>query len=204
MSTSSLLESARPAGLPPIWLEGERVALGAFVSAHAELYWRWEQEPDVIVGLGRQTPESREVRLAGYQAQAQNMDTIPRFTVYDLADAQPRPVGHTTLRIDHHVRVAEYVIVLGKEGRGRGLGVEATALTLDYAFRVTALRTVKLQVLEHHIAAITTYQRAGFIQTGRLPDCGYWYGKPCDEIIMCAHPHTTEPVALIPVGGTRD
>ncbi|RJQ83462.1 N-acetyltransferase [Pseudonocardiaceae bacterium YIM PH 21723] len=187
----------------PILLEGEQLGLGTFDAQHAELYWRWEQEPDVMAGLGHQTPTTREVRLADYEAQARRMDTASRFTIYDMAAGEPCPVGYTTLLIDHHRRTAEYLIILGAEGRGRGLGVEATELTLDWAFRICALRTVWLYVLEPHTAAITTYQRAGFTETGRRPNCGYWYGQPTDEILMCAEADMTAPVAVTPLGGDR-
>lgn len=74
-----------------------------------------------------QTPESLEVRFTGYESQARSMADQTRFTVYDLTgDGRPRPVGTTALRIDHYVRTAEYVILLGAEGRGRGLVSEAT------------------------------------------------------------------------------
>jgi diamine N-acetyltransferase len=67
------------------------------------------------------------------------MGNQERFTGYDLTvDDGPRPVGITALRIDHYVRTAVFVILLGSEGRGRGLATDATRLTLDYGFRSLA------------------------------------------------------------------
>ena len=143
----------------------------------------------MIIGYGRQTPESLESRIEGYTSQARNMGNQERFTVYDLtADGGPRPVGTTALRIDHYVRTAEYVILLGSEGRGRGLASEATRLTLDYGFHITQLRVIWLKVLEHNIAGIRAYQTAGFKEVGRLRRAGYWLGAECDEILMDAIP----------------
>jgi diamine N-acetyltransferase len=123
-----------PSDGPLLWLRGERVALGPFSRDLIHDYWRWEQDPQVVIGYGRQTPESREARVAGYDAQARNTQGQARFTVYDLTTgSSPRPVGTTALLIDHQVRTAEYVILLGPEGRGRGLAGEASLLTLDYA-----------------------------------------------------------------------
>lgn len=168
-----------------LWLRGDRVALGPFTRDLVEDYWRWEQDPQVIIGYGRQTPESLEARIAGYESQARSMANQTRFTVYDLtADSKPRPVGTTVLRIDHYVRSAEYVILLGAEGRGRGLAREATLLTLDYGFHITNLRAVWLKVLEHNTAGIRAYESAGFKAVGRLRRAGYWLGAECDEIIM--------------------
>lgn len=172
---------------PLLWLRGQRAALGPFTRDLVEHYWRWEQDPQVIIGYGRQTPESLEARIAGYESQARSMDNQTRFTVYDLTnESGPRPVGTTALRIDHHVRTAEYVILLGEEGRGRHLATEATQLTLDYAFHITNLRAVWLKVLEHNTAGIHAYEAAGFKPVGRLRRAGYWLSAECDEIIMDA------------------
>ncbi len=172
---------------PLLWLRGDRVALGPFTRDLVEDYWRWEQDPQVIIGYGRQTPESLEARIAGYESQARSMANQTRFTIYDLtAGGEPRPVGTTALRIDHYVRSAEYVILLGAEGRGRGLAREATLLTLDYGFHITNLRAVWLKVLERNTAGLRAYEGAGFKPAGRLRHAGYWLGTECDEIIMDA------------------
>lgn len=172
---------------PLLWLRGERVALGPFTRELVEDYWRWEQDPQVIIGYGRQTPESLEARIAGYESQARSMADQTRFTVFDLScEGGPRPVGTTALRIDHYVRTAEYVVLLGHQGRGRGLAHEATLLTLDYGFHITNLRAVWLKVLEHNAAGIRAYKAAGFKPVGRLRRSGYWLGAECDEIIMDA------------------
>jgi RimJ/RimL family protein N-acetyltransferase len=179
------MDNAQAVRDPLLWLRGDRVALGPFTRDLVEDYWRWEQDPRVIIGYGRQTPESLEARIAGYESQARSMADQTRFTIYDLtAGGKPRPVGTTALRIDHYVRNAEYVILLGAEGRSRGLAGEATLLTLDYGFHITNLRAVWLKVLEHNTAGIRAYETAGFTAVGRLRRAGYWLGAECDEIIM--------------------
>ena len=173
------------AAAPLLWMRGERTALGPFTRELAELYWQWENEPAVIAGMGRQTPESLEARLAGYDAQARSMGTIPRFTIYDLTrTGEPVPVGTSALRIDHYVRTAEFIILLGADGRGRNLATEATRLTLDYAFTISALRSVWLKVLEPNTGAIAAYKKAGFREAGRLRRAGYWHGAEADELLM--------------------
>lgn len=69
-------------------------------------------------------------------------------------------------------------------------------LTLDYGFRISGLRMIWLKVLEPNIAGIKTYEHAGFIETGRLPRAGYWYGQDCDEIIMAALPEDIPSIVL--------
>ncbi|MFE7468384.1 GNAT family N-acetyltransferase [Streptomyces sp. NPDC057499] len=169
---------------PVLWLGTGTCALGPYRSDLVETYWRWEQEPSLLVGYGRQGPESLEARTEGmaHQVRGENI----RFTVYDLAGGSPAPVGVSTLLPDHGVRTAEFVIMLAREARGRGLGSEATRLTLDYAFHVTNLRMVWLKVLAPNAAGINAYAKAGFRKAGTLRRAGYWLGQVCDEVIMDA------------------
>ncbi|MFE9722229.1 GNAT family N-acetyltransferase [Streptomyces sp. NPDC005794] len=140
------------------------------------------QDPALLVGYGRQQPESKEARVEG-MAQQLRGDNV-RFTIYDLTVGEPVPAGVVTLLPDHSVRTAEYVIMLAPEARGRGLGTAATRLALDYAFHVSNLRMVWLKVLAPNQAAIRAYEKADFHVAGRLREAGYWLGKTCDEIIM--------------------
>ncbi|WP_443075074.1 GNAT family N-acetyltransferase [Streptomyces sp. NBC_01435] len=159
-------------------------ALGPYRPDLVETYWRWEQDPSLLVGYGRQSPESLEARTEGmaHQLRGENI----RFTVYDLTGDSPVPVGVSTLLPDQGVRTAEFVIMLASEARGRGLGHEATLLTLDYAFHVTNLRMVWLKVLAPNVAGVNAYAKAGFQKAGTLRQSGYWLGQVCDEIIMDA------------------
>ncbi len=154
-----------------------------------DLYWRWEQNPAVIIGYGRQTPESLDARREGYEHQARGTDSQARFTIYDLTGRDPVPVGTTALIIDHNVRTGEFIIQIGdQEHRCKGLGSEATRLTLDYAFHITNLRCVYLSVLAPNTRAVKAYERAGFRKIGERRQSGYWLGQPVNEVLMDAVP----------------
>lgn len=170
---------------PRVWVRGARVGLGPYRRELAGEYWRWETDPGTILGYGTQFPQTLEARTAGLETQLAN-SAQPRFTVHDLDTGSA--VGLTTLTVDAAVRTAQFVVVLAPEARGQGLGTEATRLTLDYAFHLTALRMVWLKVLEPHRAAVRTYEKAGFRHAGRLRQAGYWLGEPCDELLMDALP----------------
>jgi diamine N-acetyltransferase len=169
---------------PTLWISSENVALGPYRGDLVETYWRWEQDPGLLVGYGRQAPVSLESRTEGMAAQLRG-DNL-RFTVYDTAKDEPEPVGVTTLLPDDAVRTAEFVIMLGPEARGRGLGTRATRLTLDYAFHISNLRVVWLKVLAPNLPAVRAYEHAGFQHAGTLRQSGYWLGDVCDELIMDA------------------
>ncbi|MGW7576851.1 GNAT family N-acetyltransferase [Streptomyces sp. NPDC054765] len=159
-------------------------ALGPYRADLVETYWRWEQDPALLVGYGRQAPESLEARTEGMAHQLRGEKI--RFTIYDLNSGEPVPAGVATLLPDHAVRTAEYIIMLAAEARGRGLGTQATRLTLDYAFHITNLRMVWLKVLAPNKAGIRAYEKAGFRAAGTLREAGYWLGQTCDEVIMDA------------------
>jgi RimJ/RimL family protein N-acetyltransferase len=175
------------AGDPVIWVQGQRAALGPLRAGLVSRYWEWENEPRSILGYGRQVPDSLENRTEGYGHQVRSSLSQLRFTVYDTqAGPVPEPAGLATLLIDHQVRTAEFLILLAPQARGRGLAGEATLLTLDYGFHITALRMIWLKVLEPNTAGIRAYTTAGFKPAGRLRQSGYWLGQPCDELIMDA------------------
>ncbi|MEU8954903.1 GNAT family protein [Streptomyces sp. NPDC048518] len=169
---------------PTLWLSTDTCALGPYRADLVETYWRWEQDPALLVGYGRQSPESLEARTEGmtHQLRGENI----RFTIYDLSTGTPTPAGVTALLPDHSVRTAEYVIMLAAEARGHGLGTAATRLTLDYAFHITNLRMVWLKVLTPNTAGIRAYEKAGFRTVGAMREAGYWLGDVCDEVIMDA------------------
>lgn len=169
---------------PIIWIHDSVCGLGPYRADLVETYWRWEQDPALLVGYGRQQPESLEARTEGMTQQLRG-DNI-RFTVYELAGDAAVPVGVATLLPDPAVRTAEYVVMLAPEARGRGLGTAATRLVLDYAFHVTNLRMVWLKVLAPNRPAVRAYEKAGFRTVGALREAGYWLGRVCDEVVMDA------------------
>ncbi|KIF74968.1 acetyltransferase [Streptomyces sp. 150FB] len=167
-----------------MWVRDATCGLGPYRADLVETYWRWEQDPALLVGFGQQRPESLESRTEGITHQLRGANV--RFTIYDLTGETPVPVGVTTMLPDPAVRTAEYIVMLAPEARGKGLGTAATRLTLDYAFHVTNLRMVWLKVLAPNKPGIRAYEKAGFRAAGALREAGYWLGQSCDELIMDA------------------
>ncbi|MFB7473211.1 GNAT family N-acetyltransferase [Kitasatospora sp. NPDC056184] len=176
--------------------------LGPYRGDLVEAYWRWEQDPSTLIGYGQQVPQSLEARTEGMRHQLAGSNV--RFTIYDTADEKPPvPVGVATLLPDHSVRTAEFVILIAPEARGRGMAARATRLTLDYGFHVSAFRMIWLKVLAPNVAAIRSYEKAGFKQAGTLRQAGYWRGKVCDELVMDALAEEFTGVSLLPKTPTR-
>lgn len=136
----------------------------------------------MLIGCGTHVPASLEARREG--SQARGSESL-RFTVWDLTKDEPAPIGTTAVRIDPDTRTGEFFILLGTaEARGRGLGTEATRLTLDYAFHVANLACVHLTVKAPNTRAIRAYEAAGFRWIGQRRNSAYWFGQRCDEVLM--------------------
>ena len=103
------------------------------------------------------------------------------FTIYDRADGSP--VGTCGLHgIDWRYSRATFGIAIGA-GRGRGLGTEATRLTLDWGFHILGLQNVMLTVLPSNAAAIRVYEKAGFKRIGARRNALVLLGERCDEVL---------------------
>lgn len=186
---------------PTIWVRGELCGLGPLRQDLAEVYWAVESEPAVLAGYGSQTPGSLEERAQGLESQLKDTLADARFTVYDLTGSEPVPVGLTELSIQHRWRNAEFFIQLGAAGRGKGIGTEATRLTLDYAFHISNLENVYLTVIAENTAGIKAYEKAGFRAIGVRRNSGYWYGRRVDELFMDAVPADFPgPSRIVPEG----
>ncbi|ONK13223.1 GNAT family N-acetyltransferase [Streptomyces sp. MP131-18] len=184
---------------PILWVKNAVCGLGPYRTDLVETYWQWEQDPGLLVGYGRQAPESLEARTEGMAAQ--QLGSNIRFSIYDLTNHEkPVLAGVSTLLPDDSVRTAEFEIMLAPEARGRGLGATATKLTLDYAFHVSNLRMVWLKVLAPNKPAVRAYEGAGFRHAGVLRESGYWLGQVCDEVYMDALARDFDgPSAITPV-----
>jgi diamine N-acetyltransferase len=169
-------------------ISGERAALGPVRPDLASSYARWFNDPEVRPGIlrrGVQTSETQAAWVAGAMTvAAEPRPAAAHFTIYDLSDA--RPVGMCDLfEIDHMMGRAGFGIVVG-ERRGRGLGTDATRLTLRWAFEVLGLHNVLLGAWASNPAALRAYERAGFREIGRRRDALRHAGGRTDEVLMDA------------------
>ena len=171
---------------PDYVLEGERVALGPLRKDLADTYRRWVNDLDVRNGIlnpGLYALEAEEAWVE--QAIAESAGRHPEqagFTIYDRADGSP--VGTCGLHgIDWRYNRATFGIAIGA-GRGRGLGTEATRLTLDWGFHILGLQNVMLTALPSNAAAIRVYEQAGFKRIGARRNALVRLGERCDEVFM--------------------
>lgn len=74
-------------------------------------------------------------------------------------------------------------ILIGPRGRNAGLGSEATALLLDYAFQVLRLHRVELTVFDFNPRARHVYEKAGFVHEGTRREAFCFDGQWHDELL---------------------
>jgi RimJ/RimL family protein N-acetyltransferase len=84
------------------------------------------------------------------------------FGIYDLED---KFIGYTSLEKMENGKYEFGILILDKNYWNKGIGEEATKLTLDYAFNNLGLSKVFLNVSEYHQKAIELYEKMGFKKT---------------------------------------
>lgn len=96
------------------------------------------------------------------------------------------PIGSVYIRdIDQSHNKGEYGIFIGElEYQGRGIGTEATKLTIDYAFNTLKLHRLILRVFANNEQAIRSYEKAGFTKEAYLRDDVLIQGKYRDIVLM--------------------
>jgi [ribosomal protein S5]-alanine N-acetyltransferase len=106
-----------------------------------------------------------------------------------IIEWQGRAIGHTRLHnLDLADRRARYSIgIFDPACWSKGLGTEATILTLGYAFDILHLHRVDLRVLAYNQRAIRAYSKAGFVQEGIEREgawiAGHWESDICMSIL---------------------
>lgn len=180
-------EPERPADEPPIVnIRGELVALGPLHLGLLPLILRWDNDfRTADLGGDDMRPRSPEAIAAGYEPliKGEREDWIG-FAIYELPDL--RPIGLANLRdFSNPRRTAEFGITIGEiDARGNGYGTEATRLLLDFAFTTLGVHNIWLDTASYNLAAIRTYQKAGFKEIGRRREAHRLGDRVYDIVLM--------------------
>lgn len=106
------------------------------------------------------------------------------FTIVD--EKTNAPIGLVGLHeINHIYRSAEFRILIGnKEFWGKGIGTEALQLITAYGFHNIHLHRVSLGVNADNMAAVKSYEKAGFKIEGQLRQSIFKNGRFYDVYLM--------------------
>ncbi|MBW6514110.1 MAG: GNAT family N-acetyltransferase [Candidatus Syntrophosphaera sp.] len=81
-------------------------------------------------------------------------------------------------------RRANFGIFIGEKTYwNQGIGTEATALIIDYAFNIMNLNNISLEVVAYNQRGIRCYEKVGFKYVGRRRDYIFMAGKYHDVMI---------------------
>jgi RimJ/RimL family protein N-acetyltransferase len=84
----------------------------------------------------------------------------------------------------HNVCCGFRILLQGPRFYGRGLGTEATRLTIGYAFKVLGVHRIELEVHDFNPRARLVYEKIGFVHEGTKLDALRWDGQWVDCHIM--------------------
>ena len=85
---------------------------------------------------------------------------------------------------DEPNRSCSFRILIGPDGRGRGLGTEATRLIVGYGFEQLGLHRISLWVHAFNPRAHRVYEKVGFVTEGVLREALFWDGEWVDSTVM--------------------
>lgn len=165
--------------------EGSRVLLRPLERSDLnERYLSWLNDPEVTryteTGIFPTTAEDLENYYRGVSGSKNDV----MLAVIDKKSGQH--VGNVKLGPIHWVHhCATFGILIGdKEFWGKGFGLEATRLMVEYGFYRLNLHRIDLGVFADHEAAVRCYEKAGFKVEGRMREDLCLDGKYKDRLWM--------------------
>ena len=112
-------------------------------------------------------------------------DQTDRLDLAIVSKATGRTVGEAVLnKWSPDDESCNFRIMIGADGRGQGLGTEATRMVVDYAFEQLGLYRISLTVFAFNPRGRRVYEKAGFVEEGRLRQAVALDGERHDDIMM--------------------
>lgn len=165
---------------------GERIRLRAPEREDLPMFVDWLNDPEVRAGISLFLPMS----LAKEEQWFENMLKRPQeehpLTIEIESGDGWTAVGNTSFfDFNHNARSAEVGIIIGDKAYwDQGYGTEAMKLMLKHGFGTLNLNRIFLRVNADNLRAVRCYEKAGYIQEGRLRKAAYTNGLYVDMIFM--------------------
>jgi RimJ/RimL family protein N-acetyltransferase len=165
---------------------GERIRLRASERDDVKKFYIWVNDPEVTRHLSLYLPMST-VDEENWFDRMTKRDQNEKTLVIEIKDGDGwRMIGNCgVFDIDLINRSGELGIMLGeKDEWNKGYGTEAMALLVDHCFGTLNLHRVHLRVYAENLRAKRSYEKAGFVEEGRLREAVYKHGKYDNVIVM--------------------
>jgi RimJ/RimL family protein N-acetyltransferase len=160
----------------------DRTVLRGFRREDAPSVLRWFTTREAVLRLVEYRESFNEAQSMTWVQRA--MDTAGNDRKWAICvNDEPIPVGFTAIYQLHCQPAPEFGILIGDPGAwGKGIGTEATRLTLAQAFEVLKVHRVSLRVLATNLPARCIYERLGFVREGVLRSHVLRESGPCDVL----------------------
>ncbi len=165
---------------------GERVRLRATEREDVKNFYAWVNDPDVTRYLSLYLPMSTVDEENWFNSMTQRSQS-EKTLVIEVRDGNGwKMIGNCgVFDIDTIGRLGEIGIMLGeKDEWDKGYGTEAMSLLVRHCFETLNFNRVYLRVYAENLRAKRAYEKAGFVEEGRLREAVYKNGKYDDVIIM--------------------
>lgn len=162
-------------------IEGERIYLRPITEEDTDMVLEWRNSKPVVENFIYRKPITREDHLHWLKTRV-NTGEVIQFIICDKKTG--RGVGSSYMQhIDMQNETAEFGIFMGNtEGLGKGVGTEANALTVSYAFQELGLHKLYSRVLSYNIASRKMLERVGYSEEGYFKDELVIEGKRTDVV----------------------
>jgi RimJ/RimL family protein N-acetyltransferase len=165
--------------------ESSRIILRKMTPEDIELYHGWRNDMDVM----KSTSPFLDIYNFDETREFVNQVILGSHSTksYIIVDKESsKPIGITSLiNIDYKNSNAEFIIDIGnKSFWGKGYGIEAMNIILNYSFLEMNLHKVYLRVFSFNNRAIKLYEKIGFQYEGRSRESIFREGKWHDIIHM--------------------
>jgi ribosomal-protein-alanine N-acetyltransferase len=163
-----------------VFIEGQKIRL-CVLDPQADLhaYERWVNDTETTEHMSIGRYPITKTKLIEY---IKRYNSSQDFLLGIFLKEDDRHIGNITLHyIDTQNRSAEIGILIGeKDCRGHGYGREAVAVLAAHAFNRLGLHKLTTGMVEGNIASQRMFEKAGFVQEGRLRESFYINGRYCD------------------------
>lgn len=161
---------------------GERIVLRPLVASDAESMWLDLHDEEANRLTGTHGGITRD-QVDDWCATRQDEDDRLDLAVVDVTTGQW--LGEVVINEwDADNSSCSFRIELSASARGRGVGIEATRLVVDYVFDELPVNRLELEVLAFNPRAMAVYERVGFRAEGRRRQALHWDGEFIDAIMM--------------------
>ena len=172
-------------------IEGDKIYLRKITYEDTPLVVKWRNNPRVRNNFIYREVFTEEIHNNWMKTKVETGDVVqliicPKSVGADNDTRSSMPVGSVYLRdIDMTEKTAEYGVFIGEDDAiGHGYGNEAADLMCRYAKEELGLKKLILRVFADNIAALRSYEHAGFVKTKDMPVVECSDGAFGDMILM--------------------